>query len=177
MRESKQRFICECGCPFRIDTLWGSAEDSDGCYQCSGCSSGAEPLPPPPPPSPPPSPPLAEPPPGTTSFSISETGWCMSWLNDGVGWTDSAEQCWNSCEAKHGNGLVAIDWWPADTGAQGCWCQNECLCMDDHEIYVPEWGCNPCLEDTTGGVTIMRSDVAMPHSCVGEPHGMGLLCT
>ena len=60
-RTSKWRFMCQCDCPFINDERLGSKEDFDGCYQCSGCSSGAKPPPPPPPPSPPPSPPLAEP--------------------------------------------------------------------------------------------------------------------
>ena len=89
----------------------------------------------------------------------------MSWLNDAVDWTDSAELCWSTCEARHGDALIAIDWWPADTPARGCWCQNDCMCMDDGEIYVSEWECDPCHEDTTGAVTIIRNDVKLPAPC------------
>ena len=101
----------------------------------------------------------------TSAFPTSDKGWCMSWLNDGIGWTDSAPLCWHACQAKHGDALVAIDWWPADTGARGCWCQNDCMCMDDDQVYVSEWGCDPCLEDTTGAVTIIRNDVELPAPC------------
>ena len=101
----------------------------------------------------------------TSTFPTSAKGWCMSWLGDGVGWTDSAQLCWSTCEAKHGDALVAIDWWPADTGARGCWCKNDCMCMDDGEVYVGEWGCDPCMEDTTGAVTIIRNDVELPPPC------------
>ena len=104
----------------------------------------------------------------TSAFPTSEKGWCMSWLNDAVDLTDSAELCWSTCEARHGDALVAIDWWPADTPGRGCWCQNACMCMDDGEIYVSEWACDPCLEDTTGAVTIIRDDVQLPAPCARD---------
>ena len=86
----------------------------------------------------------------------------MSWLNDGIGWTDRAELCWSSCLAKYEDALVAIDWWPADTWARGCWCQNECQCMDP----APD-------EDKTGGITIVRSDIELPVRC-NDPGRLGV---
>ena len=104
----------------------------------------------------------------TSAFPTSEKAWCMSWHNHAVDWTDSAELCWSTCEARHADALVAIDWWPADTPDRGCWCQNDCICMDDGENYLSAWGSDLCLEDTTGAVTIIRDDVQLPATCVGD---------
>ena len=40
----------------------------------------------------------------------------------------SADDCWSSCAAAHGEALVAVTFYPADNG---CYCQDDCTCMQD----------------------------------------------
>jgi hypothetical protein len=83
---------------------------------------------------------------------MSENGFCVgSSTPDGLGTTASAGECWSACKEKHGDPLVAINWWPSYEGQ--CWCQKECLCMANEE-------------GTLDGVTIMRSTAVMPAQCV-----------
>ena len=62
-------------------------------------------------------------------YDLQTTGWCFSSLDDLLNYSVfSAEECWAACRAQHKD-LVAADWnW---TGTQECYCQNDCLCMED----------------------------------------------
>ena len=48
----------------------------------------------------------------------------------------SADDCWSSCAAAHGEALVAVTFYPADNG---CYCQDDCTCLeacDDCELVA-----------------------------------------
>lgn len=51
--------------------------------------------------------------------------YCLSSLNDAIRQVSSPEECWVGCLARHGDELVAADYYPLQ---QTCWCQNACWC-------------------------------------------------
>lgn len=60
-------------------------------------------------------------------------GWCDG-VDDEIGPYDSADDCWAACKNKHGDDLVAIDWWVYSMSYSyltdgECYCQDACDCM------------------------------------------------
>ena len=68
-------------------------------------------------------------------YDVNTTGWCRSDLDEHLGNFSSAQECWAACKAKHGEALVAVDWWVElpwiEEGSTECYCQDDCTCMSD----------------------------------------------